>query len=135
MNALSDEIARLHNDDCFELLSAALKVESDERAEGDREYAIRRLRTRALDFRAAYARHMDAYGDTMGKAQARWNRGEVELFKSFAREAASCLACATDCMIQAEAAEREADEIASNGFVTILDGVSARLSPMALGGR
>jgi hypothetical protein len=121
---LDREIACAWNDES-PVLGSLLAQRSGLQEAADPALKVRRLRQKALDARATYQRHMDAYGDAIGRSQDRWNRGELDLSKSFAREAVSCLACATDCLIEAERIEREADKLAR--FVTLFDGVSARL--------
>jgi hypothetical protein len=124
---LEQEWACIHYDggsaeaerDVLRRLSEAREVE-------DTGLKARRLRTKALDERAAYGRHMDAYGDAIGKSAHRYQRGETTLAASFKREADAALAEATECLKRAEAAEHEADKITANGFVVLFDGVSVK---------
>lgn len=124
--SLDAAIAGLWNDDCPELLNAALRLRSDRLADADPEFCARRLRTKAADERGTYHRHMDAYGDAIGRAMDRYRKGDTVLAGSLEREAKAALAEATECLKRAEAAEHEADRIESCGFVTLFDGVSAR---------
>lgn len=87
---------------------------------------IKRLRLKASDARAAYQRHMDAYGPEIGLATRREAQGETTLAKLAESAAQASLICASECLTQALALEAEADEIERGPFVVLFDGVSAR---------
>lgn len=84
---------------------------------------VMRLRREASDLREDYARHMADYGREIGRAQRVVDPTIRTLVESAARAA---LDEAGACLTAALAAEDEADQIASGGFVVLFDGVSAR---------
>jgi hypothetical protein len=84
---------------------------------------VRRLRTKAIDHRAAYVRHMDSYGAEIGRAAACKDPIIAKLIASAAKAA---LDEAGECLTKALAAEAEADAIQTGGFAVLFDGVSAK---------
>jgi hypothetical protein len=88
----------------------------------DKALKARRLRTKALDLRARYDSLMADYGREIGRAQTIKDPTVAKLVASAAKAA---LDLASDCLTQALAAEREADEIDRPRFVILFDGVSA----------
>lgn len=93
--------------------------------EQDRAVKAKHLRTKAIDLRAAYARHMADYGREIGRASNCKDPTIATLVRSAANAA---LDVASDCLTQALAAEEEARRLDANGFVKLFDGVSAKIS-------
>jgi hypothetical protein len=66
--SLENAIAGLANDECAELLNAALKLRSERRELADPSLKVRRLRLNGVAFRYSYQQNMDEYGREIGRA-------------------------------------------------------------------
>lgn len=131
--SLENAIAGLANDECSELLNAALKLRSERRELDDPSLKVRRLRLNATAFRYSHQQNMDEYGREIGRACDLANKGQTVTAALVKSAANACLDLASDYLTQAIEAEREADEIESGGFVIVFDGVSVRRSEQRVG--